>query len=184
MTTVYMVRNAELEDMQELSSDLTEHGKVEASKIASFFEGKKVDACFLSTEKSATETLRFLTADVKVKTYVTEEFNERKIGPRVANLTSFTKRQWNEIDYKLPGGETLDEACDRIIDGLAMVVTEHEGETCVIGTHSMAMGVVIRFFDETFALEEYERTHKLRPWIIKLEFEGKTLLSLEEIHCA
>lgn len=184
MTTIYMVRNAQLEDEQDLSSQLSQKGKLEASKIASFFEGKKIDVCYLSAEKSSATTLDSMLNNKNIQTYVTQEFNERKIGPRVANLVSFTKRQWSDSHYKLAGGESLSETCERVIDGLDAVVTNEENKTCVIGTHSMVMGLTIQFFDETFSIDEYVRTMELSPWIVKMDFEGKTLVNLEEIHCA
>lgn len=184
MTTIYMVRNAQLEDEQDSSSELSQKGKLEVSQIASFFDGKKIDVCYLSTEKSSATTLSSMLDNRNIQSYVTQEFNERKIGPRVANLVSFTKRQWSDSNYKLTGGESLSETCERVIDGLDAVVTNEENKTCVIGTHSMVIGLIIQFFDETFSIDEYFRTMELSPWIVKMDFEGKTLVNLEEIHCA
>lgn len=181
MTTVYMIRNAECEDLQDASSEFSEMGKKELAQIQAFFENRKVDAVYLSSLTSAAKTLESLSGREGIHVYVAEEFDERKTGPRVANLESFGKRQWAEPEYKLAGGESFWEAQDRVIDGLEKVVTNHKDEISVVGSHSMAMGLVIQFFDETFTFEEYLRTNGLRPWIVKMDFEGMTLVSLEEI---
>lgn len=183
MTTIYMVRNAECEDLQDASSEFNEVGKKELSLIQSFFEGKKVDAVYISSLPSAAKTLGFLSSSKEIPVYVAEEFDERKTGPRVANLESFGRRQWSEHNYKLPGGESFLEAMDRVIDGLEKIVTNTKDQVNVVGSHSMVMAYVIHFFDETFTFDEYLRTNSLRPWIVKMEFEGMTLVSLEEIQC-
>lgn len=183
MTTIYVIRNAECEDLQDASSDFSEAGKKELSLIQSFFEDKQIDSVYLSSLKSAAETLKFLTERKSINISVAEEFNERKIGPRVVNLESFGKRQWSEPEYKLTGGESFFEVQDRVIDGLEKVVTISKDKVSVIGSHSMAIGCLIQFFDETFDFEEYQRTSTIRPWIVKMDFEEKTLVSLEEIQC-
>lgn len=183
MTTIYMIRNAECEDLQDNSSEISPKGQKELTAIQTFFQDKAIDAVYVSALKSAAETVKFMTTKEEVPVYVSEEFNERKIGPRVANLVSFSRRQWAEPEYKLLKGESFLEVQDRMIDGLEKVVTNNKDQTSFICTHSMALGTVIQFFDETFTFEEYLRTNEIHPWIVKMEFEGMTLVSLEEIRC-
>lgn len=183
MTTIYMIRSGECEDLQDASSGFSDVGKNEVREIETFFRGKEVDAVYVSSLKNAADTMRFFALREEVPMYVTEEFDERKVGVRVVNLDSFGKRQWDDVKYKLPGGETVVEAQDRIIDGLEKVVTSGKDKVNVIGTHGMAIALAIQFFDPTFSYEEYLRTKTIHPWIVKMEFEDKTLISLEEIRC-
>ena len=183
MTTIYMIRSAECEDLQDASSEISSIGRKEMAAMETFFEEKSMDAVYVSTQKNAAETVKFMTIKEEVPVYVSEEFNERKIGPRVANLVSFGRRQWAEPEYKLQQGESFFEVQDRMIDGLEAVVMSNKDQTSLICTHSMALGTVIQFFDETFTFEEYLRTNEIHPWIVKMEFEGLTLISLEEIRC-
>lgn len=183
MTTIYIIRNAECVDLQDASSELSPRGQKELAAIETFFQDKSMDAIYISTQKNAAKTMQFVTVKEQVPVYVSEEFNERKTGPRVANLVSFGRRQWAEPEYKLPKGESFFEVQDRMIDGLEKVVTSNKDQTSLICTHSMALGTVIQFFDDTFTFEEYLRTNEIHPWIVKMEFEGLTLVGLEEIRC-
>ena len=183
MTTIYFIRNAECENLQDATSEFSAEGQKELTAIQGFFHDQKLDAVYLSSQKNAAKTMEFITNKEDIPVYVTEEFNERKIGQRVANLTSFSRRQWAEQEYKLNQGENLIDVQDRMIDGLEKVVTINKDQTTLICTHSFALATLIQFFDETFSFEEYQRTNSIRPWIVKMEFDGKTLLALEEIRC-
>lgn len=183
MTTIYMIRNAECSDLQDASSEFSEAGKKEQEKIQTFFEGKQIDEVYVSSLKSAADTLRFLINEDQRSVHVAEEFNERKIGPRVLNLESFVRRQWSEPEYKLSGGESFFEVQDRVLDGLERIVTTNKDKVSIIGSHGMAIATVIQFFDETFTCEDYLKTSYIRPWIVKMEFEDKSLVGLELIQC-
>jgi len=183
MTTIYMIRSGECEDLQDAASGFSDAGKKEVREIETFFRDKQVDAVYISSLKSAADTTRFFALREGLPIHVAEEFDERKIGVRVVNLDSFGKRQWDDVKYKLPGGETVVEAQDRIIDGLEKVVTTGKDRVNVIGTHSMAIALTIQYFDPTFSYDEYLRTKTIQPWIVKMEFDGMTLVSLEEIRC-
>lgn len=175
-----MIRSAESEDLQDFTTGLSANGKKEVELIQTYFNDKKLDAIYLSAQKNAQATIKDLISNHK-NVFVTEEFNERCIGPRVANLDSFSRRQWQEIEYKLANGESFVDVTNRMIDGLEKVVTNHKDEVSLIVTHSMALASVIHFFDETFDYDEYVRTNSIYPWIVQMEFEEKTLVSLLEI---
>ena len=183
MTTVYMIRNAECENPQDMNSAITEVGKKEIKALEAFFMDKAIDTIYVSSNKSATDTMNFLTVKDEIAVYVSEELKERVIGPRVANIESFSRRQWEEVEYKLPGGESYLEVQNRMIDALEKVVTIEKDKTNIICSHGMALATVIQFFDGTFSVEEYLNSNKIRPFIIKMKFNDKTLISLELIRC-
>lgn len=183
MTIVYFVRSAACENPQDLTSAITATGKKEIEAINAFFSDKEIANLFVCNEKNGLTTMESLIQGEKCKVTITEEFNERKIGPRVLNLDSFTRNQFERPEYSLPEGESFFETQDRMLDGLERIVTEFENQTSLICTQSMSLATVITFFDETFSFEEYQRTKQVTPWIVKMKFEGRALISLEEIRC-
>ena len=61
MTTIYMIRSAECEDLQDASSEISSIGRKEMAAIETFFEEKSMDAVYVSTQKNAAETVKFMT---------------------------------------------------------------------------------------------------------------------------
>lgn len=183
MTTIYMIRSIASDLLLHPEDAIQKKVKKEQDMICSFFEDRTIDAIYASIHKDAAHTVAQLTRKTNIPTYSSDAFNERNIGAKVANVLSFTRRQWMEPEYKLKDGDSFTDVQNRMLDAMEQVLANHEDETCVICTHPMAMGTVVQYFDDTFTFEEFLGTATQQPWILKFVFEGLTLREIEEIRC-
>ena len=89
----------------------------------------------------------------------------------IEDYNEFCKKQWEDFDYKLPGGESLNEVQERVVRALENVLQEYNGQNLVIGIHGTALAVLLNHFDSSFGYERFKEM--TMPWIIDLTFEGK-----------
>ena len=52
----------------------------------------------------------------------------------------------------------------------------------VIGGHGTAISTILNHYDPSFGHAEFEAIRRLMPWIIRLDFDGDTFLSMERFN--
>lgn len=135
--------------------------KEKAQELMKFFEDKKIDVIYSSPFRSAVEMIR--------------EYGVEKEIPMFA-VTEFA-----EIEQEVEPKETLEEVEERMIDGLAMLANNEEGNTILAVTHPIALSTAIHFFDETFGEEDTKRLQESAPCLVRFTLDGEICKDIEEI---
>ena len=113
---------------------------------------------------------------------IVDDFRERKISNDwIEDFDKFTEMQWNDFNYKLADGETLNEVQSRNIRELHKILMENNEQDIVIGTHGTALSTIINYYDKNFNHLAFNEIKDRMPWIVWAEFEGIELSSINYI---
>ena len=173
-TKIYFVRHAEPDyaNHNDRLRDLTAKGAEDAKKVAEYFMDKNIDMVLSSPYRRAVNTVQPFARAMFMPIVAVEDFRERAIADEwIEDYNEFCKKQWEDFDYKLPGGESLNEVQERVVRALENVLQEYNGQNLVIGIHGTALAVLLNHMDSAFGYEQFKEM--TMPWIIDLTFEGK-----------
>lgn len=183
MTQIYFVRHAEpnYRDHDDIGRELTPQGMADRELVTAFLLDKGIDAVLSSPYRRAVDTVQHFAIAVRLPVVHVSGFRERQIANEwIEDFTGFSRRQWADFDYALPGGECLRAVQERNIAALRQVLTDYAGQRVVIGGHGTAISTVLDYYDPSFGYDGFERIRRLMPWIVRLDFDGTTFLGMEE----
>lgn len=182
LTSVYFVRHAEpnYENHDDRLRELSEKGLEDRKLVTEYFSDIPVDIVLSSPFKRAVDTVSDFADTYGYEIEKIENFRERKVGSGwIDNFYDFSKKQWEDFDYKLSDGETLREVQNRNISALMEVLARYEGKTVVVGSHGTALCTMINFFRDDFGFDGFESMRTLMPWIVCFYFEGQECVKIE-----
>ena len=182
VTHIYFIRHAEPDftNHDDETRPLTPRGEESAKELIENFKEITVDVFISSPFKRAIDTIKPLAVSRNSKIEIISEFQERKISDGwIDDFSDFSKKQWQDFDYKLPHGESLNEVQERNIKRLMEILNQHTEKTIVIGTHGTALSMIINHFDRSFNHQDFDMVKNKMPWIVKMTFEGMALLGME-----
>lgn len=184
MTTIYFVRHAKPNhtNHNDAERELTEQGLQDRKLVTEFLWDKHIDAVLSSPYRRCVETVSDFAERAGLPIETDFDFRERKSSDVwERDFETYSKRQWSDFSYKLPGGESLAEVQQRNMAALNRVLEKYEGKTVAIGTHGAALSTVIHYFDPTFGYEDFHSIRFRMPWIVKFCFDGDRLQEMEKI---
>ena len=182
MTTVYFVRHAapNIKNHDDLTRELTAQGREDRKLVTEFLWDKDIDVIFSSPYKRAVDTIKEFADKRKLEIRQNMDFRERKVGKGwIEDFDGFCKRQWEDFDYKLPDGESLQEVQERNIHALHEIVEENVGKNIVVGSHGTALSTIIHYFDSSFGYPEFYKIKNVMPWIVCFSFDGSRCLEIQ-----
>ena len=149
------VMNLEKRFQGSLESPLSEKGKQEAKKLALYLKDTRIDAIYSSDMERAVETAKEVAKFHGLKIIRKKELNERNFGALQGkyfkDLTEEEKemnqRRLGEVDYRLPGGESLADVRERVMKIVDYIIENHKDQTVAIIVHgnvkrAMMLGIL------------------------------------------
>lgn len=180
-TTLYFIRHCHpnYDNHDDFNRELSEKGLQDRQFLLDFFVNKKVDMIFSSPYKRAYDTVKPLAKKLALDIHTISDFRERKIdNVWIENFTEFTKKQWADLSYKLSDGESLREVQDRNIRALRNLLVEQVDHSILIGSHGTAISTIIKYFDDSFDYDAFDKIKSLMPFILEMTFEHLTCQSI------
>lgn len=184
MTTIYFIRHAEPDytNHNDRERPLTQKGKEDSKLVTQYLCDKNIDIVLSSPYVRAVDTVKDFAESFGYPILTVEDFRERKVDSIwIEDFYKFSKMQWNDFEYKLSDGESLREVQDRNINALMEVLKEHNGKNIVIGSHGTALSTIINYFEPTYSFDDFQRIRNIMPWIVKMSFQGDTLIHIEKV---
>ena len=184
MTTIYFVRHAEPDynDHDDFFRPLTDKGLKDRIKVTNYLLDKNIDVVLSSPYVRSVDTVADFAKNAGLSIETVDDFKERKIDSCwIEDFNGFCKKQWNDFNYKLSDGESLNEVQKRNIRALEEVIDKYNGKNIVIGSHGTALSTIINYYDNRFNYENFNAIRKIMPWVVKFEFEDKRCVLIEEI---
>lgn len=178
-TSIYLVRHAEVDyTPDDFSRPLSAKGKRDIKKVSDFFSNKTITQVISSPYLRAVHTVEEVALKKGFEIERIEDCRERKVANEfIEDFSAFAKKQWEDFDYHLDGGESLNQVQKRAISVLVDLLKRYSGEDIVIGTHGTWLTVVLHYFDQKYD-GDFWKTIKM-PDIFLLVFEGTELKSIE-----
>ena len=132
---------------------LSEEGITQAEQAARHFSGKSVTAIYSSDLQRAQQTAQPIAAALKLAITTLPALRERNYGRCEGLIRSEVVTRYAEDaralrerdpDYVLPGGESLRQHQQRILDCISQLAEKHGGETVVVVTHGGVLDLIYR----------------------------------------
>lgn len=183
ITKIYFVRHAEPDySVHDESRPLTEKGKRDAKELVKTFDDLHIDFMLSSPYKRSFDTITHIADSKGLEIEVVDDFRERAIDSVwIDDFLTFSKKQWEDFEYKLTDGECLKEVQERNIKALKETLNAKMGSTMIIGSHGTALSMIINYYDSSFGFDDFDRIRRVMPWIVEFTFDGNEFQSYEYI---
>ncbi len=184
ITNIYFVRHAEPDYSvhDDSTRPLTEKGKKDALKVATYLNDMDIEVALSSPYKRAVDTIRPFIDTNNMSVELVENFRERKVDSCwIEDFQGFSKKQWEDFNYKLSDGECLYEVQERNIKALEDVLKRFYGKNIVIGTHGTALSTIINYYESSYEYKDFNEIRLLTPWIVKFTFDEMMCVKIEKI---
>ena len=182
MTTIYFVRHCkpDAKIYDDRNRPLTEEGGEDSKQVLEILKDKKIDIFISSPYKRSYDSIK-KAADYYKKSIITDErLRERKAGKNSNNHEMFKKR-WADLNFAEEDGESIGSVQKRNIEALNEILEKYQNKTIVIGTHGTALSSILNYYDTSFNGESFMKIIDLMPYIVKMDFDGKTNTSKEDV---
>ncbi|WP_367783405.1 histidine phosphatase family protein [Streptococcus pluranimalium] len=175
--TIYLIRHAEpnYNNHQDDERELTAEGLQDCQLLLDYFKDISIDRIYSSHFKRALQTIDELAKEKNLPIQIKENFRERKIDDVwIDDFNTFSQRQWQDFNYKLAKGESLQEVQDRNIQQLQEILKEQE-TSIIISSHGTAISTILNYYDHQFAFDNFQAIKQLMPFLATLSFENGKL---------
>ena len=181
ITTVYFVRHSlpDFSVADDRNRPLTAEGLSDAFKVRDVLKDKAVDAFVSSPYRRSVESVQRAAEFFHLEIETDERLRERKVGE--AKGDDVLRRRWSDFSFAESGGECIGSVQQRNIAALRDILEKYEGKTVVIGTHGTALSSILNYFDSSFGAEDFLKIVSFMPWVLKMEFDGKNLVSKTDV---
>lgn len=148
---------------------LSEEGMIEAKKVCDFLARENIERIYSSPYKRSVQTIEPLAIELGLEIVLKEDFRERKICDEwIEDFEDFSKNQWNDFDYRLKNGESLNEVQTRNIRELKKIIENDDAKQIAIGTHGTALSTILNAFSSDFDYGFFQKIKSMMPVIIYL----------------
>lgn len=181
MTNLYFIRHAEPKyDGDDRTRGLSEKGLRDRKLVTAFLADKSIDTVLSSPFRRAADTVQEFADAHGLDVIPVEDFRERRIaGTWIEDFRGFTRRQWEDFDFKLDDGESLREVQRRNIAALQDVLRQHDGKNVAVGTHGTALSTIIHYYYPAYGYADFDRIRGKMPWAVHFVFDGEQCVRIE-----
>lgn len=175
--TIYLIRHAQpnYDNHKDMDRELTAKGLQDCQLITDYFRDISIDQIYSSPFKRALQTIDDLAKKKQLPIQIKDNFKERKIDDVwIDDFNTFSQRQWQDFNYKLAKGESLQEVQDRNIQQLQEILKEQE-TSIIISSHGTAISTILNYYDHQFAFDNFQAIKQLMPFLATLSFENDNL---------
>lgn len=211
MTEVYLIRHSEKyrnfnniinDDSFQLFNEkiiLSINGEMLANKLANMEEMSNIDVVFASNYVRSIGTAKYIAYRNKIDVNIDKNFGERIYGIDSIDgiMDDFNVKQWNDIDYKLPNGESRRDVTNRMYNALIRVINEYKNKRIAIVSHGTAISFLLDKWCDVFV--NYNNDNKMNtkivfknkiifdnnisaPCVFKIVFDDNNIISIENIN--
>ena len=158
MTTIYLINNGlTLNNLNFSSNESLESrrekrilsilGEEESRKLADFSDLQRVNKIYTSNYVMSIATAKYLAKKLELDINIRDELGERVLGNLGdKKIRMVNEMQENDFDYKLPGGESLNEVKRRMLKFIKKVLEEDKDHVVALFTHNVAITSLLSLY--------------------------------------
>ena len=189
-----MISNTDSNQNQNEKAFLSVSGEKRAELLSKHPELQNIDAVYSSSYVRALETAKYIALENNTIINVDDRLNERKIG-QMGDMEwkEFSRLQMKDFDFKLSGGESLNQTKKRIVDAMKNILMFETGNRVAVIGHSTALTCLMSAwceighnYDDEIILSYGDETivdgHFSAPMVFKVIFDGMNVISLEYLN--
>lgn len=186
-TILYFIRHAEpdFSEPDNYKRKLTVSGEIQAQRLSEIFNDINVDGVYSSPYLRAIKTVEPIAKSKSLNVQLLDQFRERKSSDyRVSKekFLGYGKHQWDDFDFKLCGGESLNDVKNRYNAGVRIIINQHaQSQNCIfaVGCHIAGLCAYISQFNLISNYEEYKKYASKMPLIVKCFYKNLKFVSGE-----
>lgn len=186
-TILYFIRHAEpdFSEPDNCKRKLTVSGEIQAQRLSEIFNDINVDGVYSSPYLRAIKTVEPIAKSKSLNVQLLDQFRERKSSDyRVSKekFLGYGKHQWDDFDFKLCGGESLNDVKNRYNTGVRIIINQHaQSQNCIfaVGCHIAGLCAYISQFNLISNYEEYKKYASKMPLIVKCFYKNLKFVSGE-----
>ncbi len=166
MTTIYLINNSltmnniNFSDRESLISRrekriLSIEGEKESVKLANSSLLAKVNVIYSSPYVMSIGTAKYLANNLGIDINIKDNIGERVLGELGSKkIRQVSEIQENDFDYRLSGGESLNDVRRRMLGFIHQILREDEDKTIAVFTHNVAITCLLsEYCDKGFNLD-------------------------------
>ncbi|MCK1984259.1 MULTISPECIES: histidine phosphatase family protein [Peribacillus] len=174
---IYIVRHCEAQG-QPSESQLTEKGSKQAEYLVDFFSNTKIDRIISSPFLRAIQSVEPLSEKTNIKIGIDDRLSERKLSATdLPDWYEKLKATFNNMELKFEGGESSQEAMNRIVNVVEEVIKSGT-ENTVIVSHGNIISLLLKNYNRNFDFECWENLSN--PDVFQINFINNEVI-LERI---
>lgn len=155
MKNVYIIRHCEAEG-QSSDAQLTEQGLKQALNLSGFFSKIKVDRIISSPYERAIQSIQPLAKQLNIEIEIDEKLTERVLSTKdISDWKNKLRTTFEDVLLKFEGGESSQEAKERIVDVVENVFKD-TSENTVIVTHGNLMSLLLNNYNKSFGFDDWQ----------------------------
>ncbi|WP_328699978.1 histidine phosphatase family protein [Chengkuizengella marina] len=177
---IYIVRHCKALG-QSSESKLSEQGFKQAQYLPEFFSNIKVDRIISSPFLRAIQSAKPISKNKKIQIEIDNRLSERVLS--IANLPDWfekLKATFDDVKLKYEGGESSQEAMNRIAEVMDSVLTS-EPENTIIVTHGNLMSLLLMKYNKEFGFECWKNLSNPDVFLLSNISNTKNNISIERI---
>jgi len=176
MKYIYFVRHSirDFTVREDREVPLTEEGVMLANDLKSFFLNKNITNIYTSPYIRAVQTIEPTANLLKINMVLEDNLRERTVGTWVDNFSDFSLNQWNNFEYKLENGESLNEVQQRMLIAYDDILKK-EKSNIIISGHGTSLATLFNSISGgDFGFKEFNQMNM--PDIYCAKYENDVLV--------
>ncbi|RCW64976.1 histidine phosphatase family protein [Saliterribacillus persicus] len=145
---------------QHKDSPLSKLGNNQAYHLAIFLQQLSfpIDRILSSPYLRAIETIRPFAQDHNIKIETDERLQERLLSEEpIDDWLEILEASFDDFDFKLPGGESSQDAFNRAEEIVSEIFEEPNHENIALVTHGNLLTLLLRYFQIDFGFKQWTR---------------------------
>lgn len=148
MGKIYVIRHC-LAQGQSLDAPLTQKGIEQAESLADFFKGIKINRILSSPFLRAIQSIEPLSIRESMTIEIDERLSERRLSTRdLPDWYEKLQATFVDMDLKYDGGESSNEAMNRIVDVVKDAFARDVDNTLIV-SHGNIISLLLKYYDMT-----------------------------------
>lgn len=162
---LYIIRHCEAEG-QPLESKLTEKGIQQSIALSEFFSSFKIERVISSPFLRAIQTVEPIIETKQLTLETDNRLAERILSSKnLPNWLELLKDSFTDLNVKLEGGESSQEAMNRIVE----VIEEIDNGNTIIVTHGNILSLLLKYYDTSFGFENWKKLSNPDVYLLKMK---------------
>lgn len=181
MKTIYFVRRSirDISNKDDETAPLTAAGHQHAQALVSFFKDKSIEQIFSSPYLRTIQTIQPTSDFFNLAISTRWDLRERTVGKWVDDFPTFAKKQWQDVDYALPNGESFRQVKERILP-VYQEILNHPVKNNLICGHGTAFAILFHHLTQgNFTYQDFEKMQM--PAIFLAQYQQDTLVSFTHL---
>ena len=181
MTSIFFVRHAQPDEncIDDRTRPLTSQGLTDCQEVTRTLAGSQIDKIISSPYRRSFDTITGIAKAHGIEISTDERLRERKNG--IKTTESLLEKRWSNFDFCEEGGETIGSVQQRNVEAIKEILQQYGNKNVVIGTHGTALSSIMNYYDPSCGCDWFKKIWFQMPYIIRLDFDGQTLMGSEEL---